>query len=81
MLSLLSPELEYIFPLLVVISYLTHSLSEADGYLSVVWNAIASALAVFIETEASFPEDTVHVLPGPTGREMVLGIGRDLPSD
>lgn len=41
------------FPLLIVIGYLTHSLSEADGYLSVVWNAVASALAVFIETKTS----------------------------
>lgn len=42
------------FPLLIIMGDLTHSLSEADGYLSVVRNAIASALAVFIETETSF---------------------------
>lgn len=41
------------FPLLVVVGYLTHSLSEAYGYLSVVWNAIACALAVFVETKTS----------------------------
>ena len=49
-----SPELEYKFPLLIVVGYLTHRLPEADGHLSVVWNAVASALAVFIETETSF---------------------------
>lgn len=51
--SLLSPELEYVFPLLIVGGYLTHGLSEADGYLSVVWNAVARALVVFIETKTS----------------------------
>lgn len=59
------PEFEYMFPLLVVIGHLTHSLTKADGYLAVVWNAIASALAVFIEAKASFSYDTVHILPGP----------------
>lgn len=61
--SLFSPELKDMFPLLIVMSYLTNSLSEADGYLSVVWNSVASALSVFIETKTSFSEDTVHVLP------------------
>lgn len=42
------------FPLLIVGGYLTHGLSEADGYLSVVWNAVACALVVFIETKTSF---------------------------
>ena len=52
--SLFSPELEYKFPLLISVGYLTHGVPEADGNLSVVRNAVASALSVFIETEASF---------------------------
>lgn len=48
------PELEDVFPLLVVVSHLTHGLSEADGHLSVVWNAIACAFSIFIEAKASF---------------------------
>lgn len=42
------------FPLLVVTGDFTHSLSETDGHLAVIWNAITSTFAVFIETEASF---------------------------
>lgn len=54
MLSVFSPELEYVFPFLIVMGYFTHSLSQADGNFSVVWNAVASTLAVFIETKTSF---------------------------
>lgn len=50
-----SPEFEYMFPLLVVMCYLTHCLAKAYGYLSMVWNAIASALVIFVETKTSFP--------------------------
>lgn len=53
------------FPLLIVMSYFTHSISQADGHLSVVWDAIAGTLTVFVETETSFSQDAVHVLPGP----------------
>lgn len=42
------------FPLLIVVCDLTHSLSKTDGYLSMVRNAVAGALAVFIETKTSF---------------------------
>lgn len=42
------------FPLLIVTGDFTHSLSETDGHLTVIWNAVASAFAVFIETKASF---------------------------
>lgn len=49
-----SPELEDVFPLLIVVSHLTRSLSQADGHLSVVWNAIACTFSIFIEAKASF---------------------------
>lgn len=42
------------FPLLVVVGDLAHGLPEADGNLAVVWNAVARALSVFVETETSF---------------------------
>lgn len=48
------PKLEDVFPLLIVVSHLTHSLSEADGHLSVVWNAVACAFSVFIKAKTSF---------------------------
>ena len=49
-----SPELEYMFPLLIAVCYLTHGLAEADGYLSMIWNSVAGTLAIFIETQTSF---------------------------
>lgn len=48
------PELEDVFPLLVVMSHLTRSLGKADGHLSVVWNAIACTFSIFIEAKTSF---------------------------
>lgn len=49
-----SPELEDVFPLLIVMSHLTHRLSKADGHLSVVWDAIACTFSIFVEAETSF---------------------------
>lgn len=73
-----SPELEYKFSLLIVVCYLADCLSQADGYLSVVWNATTGALAVFVETQTSFSEDTVDVLPGPAGTKKYIMSNQDI---
>lgn len=48
------PELEDVFPLLIVMSHLARSLGKADGHLAVVRDAIARTLPVFIEAQTSF---------------------------
>lgn len=52
------------FPLFVVVGYFTHGLLQAEGHLSVVRDATADTLVVFVETEVSSLQDAVHVLPG-----------------
>lgn len=48
-----SPKFKYIFPLLVVMGYLTDSLIEADGNFPMVGDSIRGTLVVLIEAHTS----------------------------
>lgn len=54
------------FSLLVVKGDFTGGLVEADGNFSVVGDAVRRALVVLIESQTSFPQHTVHILPRST---------------
>lgn len=71
------------FLLLIVMSYFTSSLFQADGHLSVVCSTAASTLVVLIETEVSFSKDTVNIMPGSVekiNQTNIRQVGRALHS-
>lgn len=64
-----SPQLEDVFSLLVVVGDLAGGLTEADGNFSVVGDAVRRALVVLIEAQTSLPQQAVHVLPRSAHRD------------